>query len=130
MSPYLSTERDSFCFSKDMSSSSPIYSIELPYLGEISLGRSPLHLNSFQKPLLNLYIQQNAKQSIDQCRFLISNHDLFIFQSDSTNDQDKRALIYANFQSIVEVQILKLSLKPYQVAFLPIGITHTHTVLH
>jgi len=107
-------------------SSSNTYSIKLPYLGEISLGKSPLNLTSFQKPLRELYIPFYQEKIHDERRIIITDSDILMFEPD-TADQGKRTFIYSNFQSIVDVQILKLSMimnqehKRMQAAFLPIG---------
>ncbi len=117
--------RSSFCFDNEMSSSNT-YSIKLPYLGEISLGKSPLNLTSFQKHLRELYIPFYQEKIHDERRIIITDSDILMFEPD-TADQGKRTFIYSNFQSIVDVQILKLSMimnqehKRMQAAFLPIG---------
>jgi len=123
------SNRSSFFIYKDMSSSN-IYSIKLPYLGVISLGKSPLNLTSFQKPLRELYIPYYHKRSHDERRIIISDNDVLIFEPDAAV-RGKRTFIYSNFESIVDIQILKLSVmtnntenqehKHMQAAFLPIG---------
>ena len=115
---------------QDMSPTN-VYSIELPYLGAIFLGKSPLNLTSFQKPLHELYLPYYHKQFHDQRRIIISDYDILIFEPDKAG-KDKRTFIYSNFQSVVDIQILKLSIninhtenqsphKRMQTAFLPIG---------
>ncbi len=115
--------RSSFCFDKDMSSTNT-YSIKLPYLGAIFLGKSPLNLTSFQKPLRELYISYYHKHSHDQRRIIISDYDILIFEPDAAA-RGKHTFIYSNFESIVDIQILKLSLminnQHMQAAFLPLG---------
>jgi hypothetical protein len=109
-------------------SSSNTYSIKLPYLGAIFLGKSPLNLTSFQKPLRELYIPYYHKHSDEQRRIIISDSDMLIFEPNAAV-QGKRTFIYSNFESIVDIQILKLSLmtnntekqQHIQAAFLPIG---------
>ena len=108
-------------------SSSSTYSIELPYLGAILLGKSPLNLTSFQKPLRELYIPYYHERCHDERRIIISDYDILIFEPDAAI-KGKRTFIYANFESIVDLQILKLSVmvnttenQRMQAAFLPIG---------
>ncbi len=121
------SNRSSFFLDKDMSSSNT-YSIKLPYLGAIFLGKSPLNLTSFQKPLRELYIPYYHKHSDEQRRIIISDSDMLIFEPNAAV-QGKRTFIYSNFESIVDIQILKLSLmtnntekqQHIQAAFLPIG---------
>ncbi|CAF3711204.1 unnamed protein product [Rotaria socialis] len=113
--------------------SSVVYSIELPYLGAILLGKSPLNFMSFQKPLRELYMTYFQERIHDERRIIISDCDLLIFEHDSTVKR-KRSLIYSNFESIVDIQLLKLSFmisntdypqhKSVQAAFLPIGYEH------
>ncbi|UJR14079.1 hypothetical protein I4U23_001075 [Adineta vaga] len=115
-------------FNNDEMLSSNPYSIELPYLGAIYLGKSPLNLTSFQKPLRELYISYNQEHTHEKRRILISNSDILIFESEKMN-KTKRTFIYAKLESIVNIQILKFSMmhnehsnqKPIQVAFLPLG---------
>ncbi len=114
----------------DNMSSSGIYSIELPYLGAIFLGKSPLNLTSFQKPLRELYSSYYHERFHDERRIIISDYDILIFQSDRAT-KSKRTYIYSKLESIVDIQILKLSVmgnktenqqpKRMQAAFLPIG---------
>lgn len=114
-------------------SSSNTYSIKLPYLGEISLGKSPLNLTSFQKPLRELYISYYQTNSLHhhhhhhQRRIIISDHDILIFEPNASG-RNKRSFICSNFESIVDIQILKLSFhidqQHSQTAFLPIGIEY------
>jgi hypothetical protein len=119
-------------------SPSNTYSIKLPYLGVIFSGKSPFNLTSFQKPLRELYIPYYHQQSCDECRIIISDSDLLIYQSD-TAVKKKRTFIYSNFESVVDIQILKLSImidrqdknqhhKPMQAAFLPIGKFHENRI--
>ncbi|CAF0987273.1 unnamed protein product [Rotaria sp. Silwood1] len=113
--------------------SQSVYSIELPYFGAILLGKSPLNLKSFQKPLRELYISYYQERFHDQRRIIISNCDLLIFEPNAATIS-KRTFIYSNFESIVDIQILKLSIvvsntksqqdKHIQAAFLPIGYEH------
>ncbi|CAF1438608.1 unnamed protein product [Adineta steineri] len=113
----------------DMPSSST-YSFELPYLGVIYFGKSPLNLTSFQKPLRELYISYYREQSHDQRRVIISDSDILILESER-GTKSKRSLTYIKFESIVNIQLLKLSMtnknktqqqqQHTQVAFLPIG---------
>jgi len=121
--------RNSSYFDDDMPSSSP-YSIELPYLGAILLGKSPLNLTSFKKPLCQLYIPCCDEHIQDKRRLIISDRDILIFEPDAAV-KGKRTFIYSNSDTIVDIQILKLSViinntdnqqeKHMQVAFLPIG---------
>lgn len=104
-----------------------IYSIKLPYLGAIFLGKSPLNLTSFQKHLRELYMTFNQESKHDHRRLVISQSDISIFEPGAA-EQAKRTFIYANFQSIVDVQILKFSRRhsndnhqQIQAAFFPIG---------
>ncbi|CAF0956353.1 unnamed protein product [Rotaria sordida] len=109
--------------------SQSVYSIDLPYFGAILLGKSPLNLRSFQKPLRELYISYYHERCHDQRRIIISNYDILIFEPNATI-KDKRSFIYLNFESIVDIEILKLSIminntenqqyKQIQAAFLPI----------
>jgi hypothetical protein len=111
-------------------SPSNVYSIQLPYLGAILLGKSPLNLTSFQKPLRELYLPYYHEPSHDERRMIISDYDILIFEPDKAV-KGKRTFIYSNFESIVDIQVLKLSLtmnntehqayKRMQAAFLPIG---------
>lgn len=117
----------SFEFDADMSTSN-ICSTKLPYLGAICLGKSPLNLTSFQKHLRELYLSFDQTSTQDQQRrIVISNSDISIFEPGAA-EQAKRTFIYANFESIVDVQILKFSLRQpnesnqqVQAAFFPIG---------
>ena len=107
-----------------------VYAIELPYLGAILLGKSPLDLASFQKPLRELYILNDRAKFDDRRRIIISDCDILIFESDAAV-RNKHTFIYSNFESVVDIQILKLSLmvnheedqqnKRIKAAFLPIG---------
>jgi len=113
-------------------SSSNTYSIKLPYLGAIFLGKSPLNLTSFQKPLRELYIPYYHKHSDQQRRIIISDSDILIFEPNAAV-RGKCTFIYSNFESMVDIQILKLSFMAnktenqqyIQVAFLPIGMIRT-----
>lgn len=118
----------SFEFDADMSTSN-ICSIKLPYLGVISLGKSPLNLTSFQKHLRELYLSFDQESTHDQRRIVISNSDISIFEPGAA-EQAKRTFIYANFESIVDVQILKFAVRQpnetnqqIQAAFFPIGMS-------
>lgn len=120
----------SFELDSNMSTAN-IYSIKLPYLGAICLGKSPLNLTSFQKHLRELYIAFNQESNHDQRRIVISHTDISIFEPGAA-EQAKRTFIYANFESIVDVQILKFSLRQHndnnqqiQAAFFPIGTYHS-----
>ncbi|CAF4158108.1 unnamed protein product [Rotaria magnacalcarata] len=117
-------------------SSSSAYSLQLPFLGTIPLGRSPPNLASFQKPLRELYIpyyRQRRERHHDERRIIISDRDILIFEPDAVS-KGKRSLIYATFESIVEIQALELYLmfnptenhhyKRVRAAFLPIGCEH------
>ena len=111
-------------------SSASSYSVELPYLGAILLGKSPLNLTSFQRPLRELYIPYYHEPSHDERRLIISDCDLLIFEPAAVV-KGKRSFIYSKLESIVDIQILKLSMmandtenqqhKRIQAAFLPIG---------
>lgn len=123
--------RLSFNSANDMSSSSA-YSLQLPYLGTIPLGKSPANLASFQKPLRELYIPYyRQRRHNDERRIIISDRDILIFEPDAIS-KGKRGLIYATLESIVDVQALELYLmvnhgdnhhhhKRVRAAFLPIG---------
>ena len=121
--------RNSFTFNNDMSPTN-VYSIELPYLGAILLGKSPLNLTSFQKPLRELYLPYYQAGIHDERRIIISDNDILIFEPNKSV-KNKRTFIYSNFQSIVDIQVLKLSIlfnntenqphKRMQTAFLPLG---------
>jgi hypothetical protein len=104
--------------------SSNTYSIKLPYLGAILLGKSPLNLTSFQKHLRELYIPFYQEKIHDERRIIITDSDILMFEPDAVG-QGKRTFIYSNFESIVDIQILKLSMmminQGVQAAFLPIG---------
>jgi hypothetical protein len=129
LSNRIKQNRTSFDFNNDMSPSN-VYSIQLPYLGAILLGKSPLNLTSFQKPLRELYLPYYHEPSHDERRMIISDYDILIFEPDKAV-KGKRTFIYSNFESIVDIQVLKLSLtmnntehqahKRMQAAFLPIG---------
>ncbi|CAF3411688.1 unnamed protein product [Rotaria sp. Silwood1] len=119
----------------DMSSSSA-YSLQLPYLGTIPLGKSPPNLASFQKPLRELYIpyyRQRRERHQDERRIIISDRDILIFEPDAAS-KGKRSLIYSTLESIVDIQALELYLmfhhtdnhhhKRIRAAFLPIGCEH------
>lgn len=118
--------------------SATVFSIELPYLGSFELGRSPLHLSSFQKPLRELYVLYRQEKLHDERRIIISDSDLLIFKHDEAT-KGKCALIYTDFESIVDVQLLKLCFafghtdlsqqKTMQTAFLPIGKFNTIELL-
>ena len=116
----------------DMSSSSA-YSLQLPYLGTIPLGKSPPNLASFQKPLRELYIpyyRQRRERYHDERRIIISDRDILIFEPDAAS-KGKRSLIYSTLESIVDIQALELYImfnhtenhhhKRVRAAFLPIG---------
>ncbi|CAF2556376.1 unnamed protein product [Rotaria sp. Silwood2] len=113
--------------------SQSVYSIELPYFGAILLGKSPLNLKSFQKPLRELYISYYQEQFHDQRRIIISDCDILIFEPNAAI-KGKHTFIYSSFESIVDIQILKLYImvnntenqqhKHIQAAFLPIGSEH------
>ncbi len=116
----------------DMSSSSA-YSLQLPYLGTIPLGKSPPNLASFQKPLRELYIpyyRQRREHYHDERRIIISDRDILIFEPDAAS-KGKRSLIYSTLESIVDMQALELYVmlnqtehhhhKRVRAAFLPIG---------
>ena len=79
----LSLHKNSFDFNKNMSPRS-IYAIELPYLGAIFLGKSPLNLTSFQKPLLELYLPYYQEHIHDKRRIVISDNDILIFEPDKS----------------------------------------------
>ncbi|CAF0921107.1 unnamed protein product [Adineta ricciae] len=113
----------------EMLASNP-YSLELPYLGTIFLGKSPPNLMSFQKPLREMYLSYNHEYSHEQRRILISDSDILIFESENVQ-RSKRSFTYAKLESIVNIQILKFSLMRshnpkhhLQVAFLPLGCEH------
>jgi hypothetical protein len=116
----------------DMTSSSA-YSLQLPYLGTIPLGKSLPNLASFQKPLRELYIpyyRQRRERYNDERRIIISDRDILIFEPDAAS-KGKRSLIYSTLESIVDVQALELYVmfnhgenhhhKRIRAAFLPIG---------
>lgn len=117
---------------EDMTTTSA-YSLLLPYLGTIPLGRSSPNLASFQKPLRELYIpyyRQRRDRHHDERRIIISDRDILIFEPDAVS-RGKRSLIYASLESIVDIQALELYLmfnqsesyhhKRVRAAFLPIG---------
>lgn len=125
----------SFSNNNDMSSTSTssAYSLQLPYLGTIPLGKSPPNLSSFQKPLRELYIpyyRQRRDYSHDERRIIISDRDILIFEPDAAS-KGKRSLIYSTLESIVDIQALELYVmfnhtenhhhKRIRAAFLPIG---------
>lgn len=114
-------------------SSSSAYTLQLPYLGTIPLGKSPPNLASFQKPLRELYIpyfRQRREHHHDERRIIISDRDILIFEPDAAS-KGKRALIYSTLEAIVDVQALEFYLmfnpsehhhhKRIRAAFLPIG---------
>ena len=114
-------------------SSSNAYSIHLPYLGTIPLGKSPPNLSSLQKPLRELYIpyyRQRRERCYDERRIIISDRDILIFEPDAAS-KGKRSLIYSTLESIVDIQALELYImfnhtenhhhKRIRAAFLPIG---------
>ena len=120
-------------FSETPMSSSSAYSLQLPYLGSIPLGKSPANLSSFQKPLRELYIpyyRQRRERHHDERRIIISDRDILIFEPDAAS-KGKRSLIYATLDSIVDIQALELYVvfnpiethhhKRIRAAFLPIG---------
>jgi hypothetical protein len=120
----------------DMSSSSA-YSLQLPYLGTIPLGKSLPNLASFQKPLRELYIpyyRQRRERNHDERRIIISDRDILIFEPDAAS-KGKRSLIYSTLESIVDIQALELYVminhtenhhhKRIRAAFLPIGKSET-----
>lgn len=120
--PHRVIQNRSLSFFDNTMPTSSIYSIELPYLGAIFLGKSPLNLTSFQKPLRGLYHEHFH----DQRRIIISDYDILIFESNKAT-KGKRTFIYSKIESIIDIQILKLSImgnqqqKCIQTAFLPIG---------
>jgi len=132
--PYLAEQnRISSFFNNDMSSSSSAYSLQLPYLGTIPLGKSLPNLSSFQKPLRELYIpyyRQRRDRYQDERRIIISDRDILIFEPEAAS-KGKRSLIYSTLESIVDVQALELYVmfnhsenhhhKRIRAAFLPIG---------
>ncbi|CAF0939289.1 unnamed protein product [Adineta ricciae] len=114
-------------------SSTSAYSLQLPYLGSIPLGKSPPSLASFQKPLRELYMpyyRQRRERYHDERRIIISDRDMLIFEPDAAS-KGKRSLIYATLESIVDIQALELYVlfnhaenhhhKRIRAAFLPIG---------
>ena len=117
----------------DMSSLSA-YSLQLPYLGTIPLGKSPPNLASFQKPLRELYIayyrQRRDERHHDERRIIISDRDILMFEPEAVS-KGKRSLIYSTLESIIDIQALELYLmfnytenhhhKRIRAAFLPIG---------
>jgi hypothetical protein len=120
-------------FSDNNMSSSSAYSLQLPYLGTIPLGKSPPNLSSFQKPLRELYIpyyRQRRERYHDERRIIISDRDILIFEPDAAS-KGKRSLIYSTLESIVDIQALELYVminntenhhhKRIRAAFLPIG---------
>ncbi|CAF0761566.1 unnamed protein product [Adineta steineri] len=117
-------------------SSSSAYSLQLPYLGSIPLGKSPPNLTSFQKPLRELYIpyyRQRRERYHDERRIIISDRDILIFEPDAAS-KGKRSLIYSTLEAIVDIQALELYVmfnhienhqhKRIRAAFLPIGCEH------
>lgn len=132
MSQLPGSNRISTYSNHDMSSSSA-YSLQLPYLGTIPLGKSLPNLASFQKPLRELYIpyyRQRRDRCHDERRIIISDRDILIFEPDAAS-KGKRSLIYSTLESIVDVQALELYVmfnhsenhhhKRIRAAFLPIG---------
>lgn len=120
-------------YSNPEMSSSSAYSLQLPYLGTIPLGKSLPNLASFQKPLRELYIpyyRQRRDRCHDERRIIISDRDILIFEPDAAS-KGKRSLIYSTLESIVDVQALELYVmfnhsenhhhKRIRAAFLPIG---------
>lgn len=117
-------------------SSSSAYTLQLPYLGSIPLGRSPPNLSSFQKPLRELYIgyyRQRRDRYQDERRIIISDRDILIFEPDAAS-KGKRALIYSTLEAIVDVQAVEFYFllnksennshqKRHRAAFLPIGMS-------
>lgn len=114
-------------------SSSSAYTLQLPYLGSIPLGKSPPNLASFQKPLRELYIpycRQRRDRHLDERRIIISDRDILIFEPDAAS-KGKRALIYSTLEAIVDIQALEFYFmfnphenhhhKRIRAAFLPIG---------
>lgn len=112
-------------------SSSSAYTVQLPYLGSIPLGKSPPNLASFQKPLRELYVlfhRQRRERHPDERRIIISDRDILIFEPDAAS-KGKRALIYSTLEAIVDIQALELYMmfnqtehhKRVRAAFLPIG---------
>ena len=107
--------------------SSNTYSIQLPYVGTVSLGEAPITLASFQAPVHELYVAYEKKKRERcpaDCRIVISDCDLLMFEPDAAS-RGKRTVIYADLDCMVDIQTLKLSLinnqAQTQVAFLPIG---------
>ena len=125
------SNRSSFCINNDMSSTNT-YSIKLPYLGAILLGKSPLNLTSFQKHLRELYVQFYQEQVHDERRIIITDSDILMFEPDAPG-RGKRTFVYSNFESIVDIQVLNLSMmmmnQDTQAAFIPIGMFQS-TRLH
>ncbi len=120
-------------FSNNDMSSSSAYSLQLPYLGTIPLGKSPPNLSSLQKPLRELYIpyyRQRRERYQDERRIIISDRDILIFEPDAAS-KGKRSLIYSSLECIVDIQALELYIminhtenhhhKRIRAAFLPIG---------
>ncbi len=138
LSHLVAQNRISSVSDNDMSSSSA-YSLQLPYLGTIPLGKSPPNLASFQKPLRELYIpyyRQRRDRYHDERRIIISDRDILIFEPDAAS-KGKRSLIYSTLESIVDIQALELYVmfnhtenhhhKRIRAAFLPIGKYETLT---
>lgn len=109
---------------------SSIYSIQLPFLGTMVLEESAAStLSSLQTPLRELYKAADRSDQTDR-RIVISDCDILIFKADAAL-KEKLCVIYANIDSVVDVQTLKLSVKmenqpdeSAQVAFVPIGKFH------
>jgi hypothetical protein len=128
-------------YSDSNMSPSSAYSLQLPYLGTIPLGKSPPNISSFQKPLRELYIpyyRQRRDRYHDERRIIISDRDILIFEPDAAS-KGKRSLIYSTLESIVDIQALELYVmfnhtenhhhKRIRAAFLPIGkFIHTPAV--
>ncbi|CAF1187163.1 unnamed protein product, partial [Didymodactylos carnosus] len=105
------------------------YSLQLPYLGSIQLGKSPPNLYALQKPLRELYIPYRRRHQVplEERRIIISTTDIIMFEPDAALKGKK--LIYSDINSIVDVQALGLYMnkqalveeKKFSMAFLPIG---------
>jgi hypothetical protein len=101
------------------------YCLQLPYLGSLVMEQSSARILSMIQPLLYDLLCRWLDEQQNERRIIVSECDLLIV-TDHCRTNEPETMIQCKFESIVDVQTLKLTMntdknRHDEMAFLPIG---------